>query len=535
MKITRTFLRLTSSLAQSARSLAQNRQGNVAMIFAVAAVPMTLATGMGVDMVRSYAVKVQLANALDAAGLAVGSSDIAKLSSDALNQRLQNFIAANYPGTNLDGPVVSAMSPDPSNSNIINFTASAKVPTTFMRVIGVDDMTVSAYSQVTRGIEGLELALVLDNTGSMMCGSGGTSNCSQGVPPSNITSLKTDATDIIDTLFSYSADPSKLRIAVVPYVTAVNVGPALAQSSLLNTYVPNSGGIYKDYKNQTILDPDGNNIVFDAAQNPTSTQWKGCVIEPTITGEDAASNGPDFTEPAGGWNLTWTPYYWRSGSKSVFYGTNNTWIYSTTSGGVTTKHVGVQYVSLDGDVSTATTFQSYGPNLSCPTPLVRLTSDKSSLIAATSGMTAWANSGTAIHVGMIWGWRALSPNAPFGDGKPYNTKGWVKAVVLETDGINDIGTTQLTGLGYLADGKMGSTNLATAMSNLNSRLAKICTNMRNAGIVIYTIGLGAGATNSTLQNCAQPPGKFYPAPTAAELKTAFQQIAQSLNNLRLSK
>jgi len=50
--------------------------------------------------------------------------------------------------------------------------------------------------------------------------------------------------------------------------------------------------------------------------------------------------------------------------------------------------------------------------------------------------------------------------------------------------------------------------------------------------------LGAGATGAPatlLQNCAKPNGAYYPAATAADLQAAFRAIAQSLNNLRLTK
>ena len=64
---------------------------------------------------------------------------------------------------------------------------------------------------------------------------------------------------------------------------------------------------------------------------------------------------------------------------------------------------------------------------------------------------------------MVWGWRALSPNAPFADGKPYNSPNWVKAIVLETDGDAQVAgntqnnSTDYTGYGYISDGKLGST------------------------------------------------------------------------------
>ena len=89
-------------------------------------------------------------------------------------------------------------------------------------------------------------------------------------------------------------------------------------------------------------------------------------------------------------------------------------------------------------------------------------------------MKAWAAGGTQIHMGMIWGWRAISPNAPLSDGQPYNTPGWVKAVVLETDGQNELpSSAHLTGLSFLSDGKFGSKNSTTGLNNLNSRLTKV--------------------------------------------------------------
>ncbi len=153
-------------------------------------------------------------------------------------------------------------------------------------------------------------------------------------------------------------------------------------------------------------------------------------------------------------------------------------------------------------------------------------------------MTSWANSGTAIPVGMIWGWRVLSNSGPFADGQPATTPGLTKVVVLETDGDDDVGNSpDYTGYGYISDGKLGSSNLNVAESHMETRLTTLCTNMKNAGIIIFTIGLGDGATNSTLSGCAGPAGKgqFYAAPTAASLATAFQAIANSLATLYLSK
>jgi Flp pilus assembly protein TadG len=738
-----------AALANRLRRLVRERDGNIAMIFGLCAIPVIVGCGIAIDVGRAYLVRMDLESALDASALAVASST--GLTTAQLQTRLQSYFDANYPlmsqTTNLQVSMTDPTQPQ------INVTATVDVPTTFLQLINVTQIPVAASNQVSKGTNALELALVLDNTGSMMCGDGETSNCSSGT--AHIDTLRTDAQQIVDTLFADSVDPSKLKISVVPYVTAVNVGGAFctgpracsnisndcsgdfvtdngntiynpstavtqskitttvtitanvtngsktissittpssvvsggntvtgispitnavipgmsisgskipagttvtavtastitmsanatattsgdtltlsiqttgvegletSASSVITNVVPpvasgldtglaidevvtgtgigvlnaaagvsdNTSGIWypqatsvsttnltsntitlcqpatqgsgqgtADVAQMTLYPP----VTYDTTNTLTTGNWKGCVVEPTTSGEDTSGVGPDITEPNGGWtyasmgNQTWWASYWTSGSNSSYSGDAggnptqfNTWY-------IPGQGVSIQYEEIDGNYVTAT-IDSYGPNLSCPTPLVRLTNSQTTLDSTMQNMTAWGNSGTAITVGMIWGWRTLSPNPPFSDGQPYGTPSLIKAVVLETDGNAEVGgntenmTQDFTGYGYISEGKLGNTTSGTypgypntnspatdANLNLQTRLTTVCTNMKAAGIVVYTIGLGEGATNTQLSDCAGPPGEgeFFAASTAAELTTAFQQIAISLNQLRLTK
>jgi hypothetical protein len=146
---------------------------------------------------------------------------------------------------------------------------------------------------------------------------------------------------------------------------------------------------------------------------------------------------------------------------------------------------------------------------------------------------------------MTWGRRALSPTGPFTavNGHPLsytdaNTTGWKKVVVLMTDGHEEWpASDNMTGLGQITDGKIGTTNTGTAVTNLSTRLANVCSNMAATGnFVIYTIGLGsAGATNTDLQNCPGSTGGFFEAATPSNLQKVFNDIAKSLIALRLSQ
>ena len=81
------------------RRLAGRNEGQIAILFALGAITLIVAAGIAVDVARAYTVRVRLGAALDAAVLAVGS----ELNQNAatLTQDLNNYFAANYPGTAL--------------------------------------------------------------------------------------------------------------------------------------------------------------------------------------------------------------------------------------------------------------------------------------------------------------------------------------------------------------------------------------------------------------------------------------------------
>jgi Flp pilus assembly protein TadG len=277
------------------------------------------------------------------------------------------------------------------------------------------------------------------------------------------------------------------------------------------------------------------------AGSSTSQKWGGCVIEPTSSDENSSGTGvlpasvsdPDYTEPSGGWP-SWYPYWWPTDS-------TNAW-----------PAVKAQDTATEtqGDV-VSDWLQQYGPNQGCPVPMLPLTDGTTStgqtqILNTISSMWPRDAGGTQVHIGMIWGWRVLSPYGPFtaNNGHPLSysdasSTGWKKVVVLMTDGTEEWPSTDnMTGLGQIADGKIGTTSsTSTAETNLGTRLANVCSNMAASGnYVIYTIGLGSdGASNTDLQNCPGNTGGFFEAATTSNLQKVFNDIAQSLIALRLSQ
>jgi Flp pilus assembly protein TadG len=177
---------MITAVITALRQLAERREGAIAIIFALCAIPAVIAAGMAIDVGRAYMVKMRLGAALDAAALAVGSET--NLTSTQLTTALNNYFTANFPSTALGTNV--SVTPVPANADMtastVNFQAQASVPMTFMQLVGVSSITVSVSAQTKKTV-GLEVAVVLDNTGSMLCGAndGSDSACSPDVVASD--------------------------------------------------------------------------------------------------------------------------------------------------------------------------------------------------------------------------------------------------------------------------------------------------------------------------------------------------------------
>jgi Flp pilus assembly protein TadG len=194
------------------RKFARERRGNVAMIFALALIPITIAAGAGLDLSRALMVRARLAEALDAAGLAVGATQ--NLNSDQITQLANAYFAANYTADPSFGamPIVAVVPGDGS----VTLTTNVSMPTTLMHVVGIKNLTVGYSSKVVWGQTRLWVSLVLDNTGSM--------SETDKTGTSKISALRTAATNLLTTLKGAANTPGDVKVAIIPFSKTVNVG-----------------------------------------------------------------------------------------------------------------------------------------------------------------------------------------------------------------------------------------------------------------------------------------------------------------------
>ena len=142
-------------------------KGQVIVLFALALVVLLALTGLAVDVGMAYGVRVKLNAAVDSAAIAAGK--VISQGAGAASSQSANYFNANFPRGTLGSTVSSGPNTDAvhnaDGSWTITVTASATVPTTFARVVGWRNFTVSAIAATY--VRTLDLVLVLDSSGSL--------------------------------------------------------------------------------------------------------------------------------------------------------------------------------------------------------------------------------------------------------------------------------------------------------------------------------------------------------------------------------
>jgi len=80
--------------------------------------------------------------------------------------------------------------------------------------------------------------------------------------------------------------------------------------------------------------------------------------------------------------------------------------------------------------------------------------------------------------------------------------------------------------------------MATVPTSVDGRMSTTCTNAKAAGIVVYTIFVdlnGTQGNSSVLQNCATDSSKYFDLTTSGSIITTFNQIAQQITAVRVSR
>lgn len=557
----------SAPVASLVRLFARERTGNVAVLFALASVPLIAFTGAAIDYGFATRLQVKLQAANDATALSLCQTPNATTTPVLQTQALATMVG--YMGTSnslvVDSLVIT------SNPRKIALTSHASLINFFGNFLGRAGSSVTAKTQCGTPVpKTFEIALVLDNTGSMTESSGS---------QTKMQAVQTAASNFVTYVYTNSAFAPNSRISIVPFAATVKLDPtAYATAPWVDTLgVSAYHWTNVDKTQANALGFTSRLSIFNSlkAVDP-SWGWGGCfeaLPYPQNVQDGTPTNNnslyvPLFApdEPGGGssgyatFGSFYNPNYSFNSYIDDSNGSRN--CSASPSTFAAAENQACKYVSPKN--AQVTTYNAYtgipnGPNFQCVSkPLQRLTSNQSTLQTLISNLTAAGS--TNIHEGLMWGWRTLSPISVFADGAAYSLTTTNKVLILMTDGANswpdnpylNYNQTQYFSEGYVlnADGSNPSPHLppsqpyATTSDERNALDALTlsgCTNAKAAGISIYTIGFSVPSDPidtqgiSMLQSCASNANQAYVANDSNSLISAFNQIATSIGALRLTQ
>ncbi|AZO08501.1 MULTISPECIES: pilus assembly protein TadG-related protein [unclassified Mesorhizobium] len=650
------------------RRFLRDRRGNYALITAISMVPLMGAVALAIDYSELVRQKQETLNALDAAGIATAQQIVSGASDDAVKAYAKDFFEANLRHVLPANTTLTVTLP---NSNTGGGTLKMQATLTYHpyfrpaaamllgSTVGSTDVNIVATSEV-RLKNTLEVALVLDNSGSM-------STLGSGTGEKRIDLLKEAAKQLVDTLALQAQQMKQIskpvQFSLVPFSASVNVGPThdgddwmdqlgispiqhedfdwttMNATNNPNKYAEKTNGVwYKRgadwgdtvgqpltrfslYADMTVESgreevPNSKQYICDKYKRNSSkcdeghwsdpqyvyttsryASWQGCVeARPYPYNNDDTT--PDTANPATLFVPMFAPdeagTLWRDfnhdgtndvTSASYGYG-NNWWADWPNSSNPTAsqRQSDMRKYFLVKPYGSASASAGDGPNSACTTnpitPLkdVTVTAQKQQLDDAIDAMAPTGN--TNVPEGLAWGWRTVSSNEPFTEGRPNSEKGNDKVVIVLTDGANTYSAISdasyannrstyaaygYTGLTYPGSGSVTRLFMNTTSSvpkttytdsnytaALDEQMQTLCTNAKAAGIMVMTVSLDLVESKAAekkamtaLKACASDsrfrkdpsdpskPAKLYWNATGATLSDNFKEIANELSNLRI--
>ena len=650
------------------RKFLKDIRGNYLVLTAISMVPIMGGLAIAIDYTELTRQRSLTMSALDAAGIATAryiasgtaNSGDPAVDEAAIKKYAKDFFEANLGAVKPANTVLTVLLPNNNyGGGTLKLTADLTYDPKFLPTAAMlinrsstsQNIGFTAESEI-RLKNTLEVALVLDNSGSMDEYGAGTSE-------KRISLLRTASKELVEALAKQASQMKQVskpvQFALVPFSASVNIAPSSDDKTWMDTtgispihhenfdwsqmteankaqlgdrwaqkvgdvwYKRGAGwglsenqpltrfSLYSDMLAETDREeiPGSRHCVrwrdngtcrsysYDYTYETNKyASWQGCVearpypyntndATPT-TGTPATLFVPMFAPDEAG-------HRWRDLDRdgnddlnSDGFGYNNNWWADwQNSAALDRQKDGRKYFRVK-PYGSSTAGSGYGPNFSCTTspvtPLTDVTvaASKQVILDAIDAMKPTNN--TNVPEGTAWGWRVLSSNEPFTEGRDNNEKGNDKVVIVLTDGANTYGdqggndnagnkstyaaygyagqkfdATEPTGRLYKGtsdDVSKTTYDSTTYQKALDEHMRAICTNAKTSKVLMMTVALDLDETKTAdkkqiaeLKSCASDsrfrkgsdgnPAKLFWNATGATLSTVFKEIADELSNLRI--
>lgn len=524
----------------------RNDESGALIIFGlIIFVLMLMVSGMAVDMMRHEAMRSRLQNTLDNATLAAANLD------QSLNP--DTVVKDYFAKAGLSQYLSGVTSTTQLNARTVTASASAKIPSLFMQLAGIDSLTAPAASTAKESIGNVEISLVLDVSGSM-----GWNH--------KIDHLKVAAKQFIDTMFA-NVDPGKLSISIIPYAAQVTAGPTLFNyynSTKDHTYSYCIDFSSSDFTTAALsttqsLQQAGN---FDPWYRTTSIDSRGqrvCPKEssryilPFSDDQTALKAAIDALQPGGNTSIDvgmkWGAALLDPTSQPIVTD-------MIAKGSLPAGFAGRPYAYSDRQSMKVVVVMTDGENTQRAELLPPYTSGISPVFSNTKDSSNYSFYDTN-RGEYFWTADDQWHSEPYGDTASYQQcyrRGWRtycstvnvqgKAQQMTWPEVWEAMSIDWFDY-YIIYPAYGYSAYYTWQSNLvkwldpsttmDSQLHDICAATKSNNVTVYSIGFETNSHGeAVLQDCATAPGYFYSV-QGLDITAAFASIANSINKLRLTQ
>ncbi len=450
----------------------RDSSGQFAIMFGICMTLLVVGAGTAVDISAMHKERASLQSITDLAVLAAAGLKTDKISD------LKTASQASIDSNNFNNLTIKSTLT--LKNDIIRVEANSTYKTQLMGIVGIGSVPVTAASSAPIPKDTpVNIVLVLDSTQSM---SG-----------ANMTALRSASKKLL-AVFN-NADPGSIQAGVVPFSNYVNVG--LENRSRPWMDVPDDG---------------------------TTTSAEYCYMKKDLVDSSLCATESITTtcnNDSGPYECTRT----STTCPDEAYSPEYEYCYIPTSTQTWNGCVG----SRDNPDHKDPEYKSRPfpgiMNVTCSSEILDLTTNLIDVEAKIDSLVATGS--TYVPAGLAWGWRLLHPKDPYG-GLTNSQKDRKRAMVLMSDGGN---TVKLSApyhyTNYTTEGRDES----------NALTSDLCTAIKNDGIDLYTVayrlGEGDPSARSIINKCASGPAFSFNANNQTELENAFEDIANSLYEVRI--
>ena len=538
-----------AGLAGVLRQFRDDKTANVALLFAISVVPVIAVIGAALDYSRWSDSRSAVQSIIDSTAIQSLARSRDRESLDAAEEALRARLAQVTHSPIIRDLEVMRTNPVNESATEVAVSVVGGVPTTFMRFFGFHELPLRVFAETRVERRSFEISLVLDVTGSMR-------------QRGRIQALREAANNLIDTILPQGETPDdRLLVNIVPYVASVNIGRHRGHWLAPLNLPPYTHPLGSSrFANRYIWDEDeipaaacsGTDVTWDAALRVcyigvrsewtrpgpcpgvevngvchVADGWRGCVEE-----RGRGAHALTDATPAA---ALFQPYYWPS-----WGGVGNP--------DADPRHNSYLPVRVDESWGTAAGNNGRGPNLGCPgNPITDWTNDRRYLKDIIDSLAPWGRSGTMTHIGLVWGWRTLSPawagmwgNKPAP--RPFDPEEVEKIVIFMTDGTNQFyadlappGDSDYTALGFISE--VDGVTKSNDQDFLDNKTLEICSRMKNEGIEIFSIGFDlerfreGTQARRMLHDCASSTAHYFDTDVRS-IGDAFDYIARDIRARR---